>query len=287
MRQLKITKQVTNRDNIAFEKYLSDISRKETITPEEEIQLSERIKQGDKEALDKLITANLRFVVSVAKQYQHQGMSLQDLVNEGNLGLIKAAKKFDATRGFKFISYAVWWIRQSILHAISVKSRMVRLPLNKINMMNKIYYTTEELKQEYKREPTSIEIADKIDVNYEIVKEMKLYPYCISMDAPLKNDDDDDFNLYDKIGMKDSISPDNKLMKESLANEINNTLKILKPHQAKIIKMYYGIGEYNPMTLDEIGEELDLTKERIRQLKNNAIRKLQRNSIRKKLKTYL
>ena len=207
MRQLKITRQVTNRDTPAFEKYLQEIGRKEMISPEQEIELARRIKNGDEKALEKLVSANLRFVVSVAKQYQNQGLTLQDLVNEGNLGLIKAAKRFDETRGFKFISYAVWWIRQSILHSLAVQGRMVRLPLNKIGMMNKINSAYAKLEQQFEREPTTYEIAGEVDVDVEEVHEtIKSQSRFMSMDAPLGNDGDDDFTLYDLLGMKDIAS---------------------------------------------------------------------------------
>ncbi len=288
MRQLKITKQVTNRDTPAFEKYLHEIGRKELISAEEEIELARRIRNGDELALNKLVSANLRFVVSVAKQYQNQGLNLQDLVNEGNLGLIKAAKRFDETRGFKFISYAVWWIRQSILHALAVQGRMVRLPLNKIGMINKINIASAKLEQKYEREPTTEEIAVEIDITCADIKaSMKSHTRFISMDAPLGNDSDDDFNLYDLIGMQDSVPPDNELLQESLEIEIERTLEVLGQREAQIIRLYYGLGKSVPKTLEEIGEEFEITRERVRQLKESAIRRLKQSTKHKMLKSYL
>ncbi len=288
MRQLKITRQVTNRDTPAFEKYLQEIGRKEMISPDEEIELARRIKNGDQKALEKLVSANLRFVVSVAKQYQNQGLTLQDLVNEGNLGLIKAANRFDETRGFKFISYAVWWIRQSILHSLAVQGRMVRLPLNKIGMINKINVASAKLEQMFEREPTTYEIAGEVDADIEEVQDtMKSQSRFMSMDAPLGNDADDDFTLYDLMGMKDNVAPDNSLLKESLVKEINNTLKILGERECQIIKKYYGLDGEVPRTLEEIGEEYDLTRERVRQLKEAAIRRLKQSTKHTRLKSYL
>ncbi len=288
MRQLKITRQVTNRDTPAFEKYLQEIGRKEMVTPDEEIELARRIKNGDQLALDRLVSANLRFVVSVAKQYQNQGLTLQDLVNEGNLGLIKAAKRFDETRGFKFISYAVWWIRQSILHSLAVQGRMVRLPLNKIGMINKINVASAKLEQLFEREPTTHEIAGEVDVDVDEVRDtMKSQSRFMSMDAPLGNDGDDDFTLYDLMGMKDTVSPDNFLLKESLIEEINSTLKVLGERESQILKMYYGLNGQIPRTLEEIGEEFDLTRERVRQLKEAAIRRLKQSTKHTRLKSYL
>lgn len=287
MRQLKITKQVTNRDTVSFEKYLSEISGKELISPDEEIELARRIKKGDKKALDKLVTANLRFVVSVAKQYQNQGLTLQDLVNEGNVGLIKAAERFDETRGFKFISYAVWWIRQSILHAIAVQGRMVRLPLNKIGALNKINNVIVEFEQKYHREPTSEELSKELDVKVDELKEiMKNNSRCLSMDAPISNDDED-HNLYDIIGIKDNALPDESLMKDSLVKEINDTLKVLNDRQKQIIKYFYGLDGEHPLTLEEIAEKFQLTRERVRQLKEAAIRRLKQSTKRNRLKSFL
>lgn len=288
MRQLKITRQVTNRDTPAFEKYLQEIGRQVMISPDEEIELARLIKNGDQKALDRLVSANLRFVVSVAKQYQNQGLTLQDLVNEGNLGLIKAAKRFDETRGFKFISYAVWWIRQSILHALAVQGRMVRLPLNKIGMINKINAASSKLEQLFEREPTILEIAGEVDVDLEEIQDtIKSQSRFMSMDAPLGNDSDDDFTLYDLMGVKDSVPPDNALLKESLIKEINNTLKVLGEREAQIIRMYYGLNGEVPRTLEEIGEEFDLTRERVRQLKEAAIRRLKQSTKHTRLKSYL
>jgi len=288
MRQLKITRQVTNRDTPAFEKYLQEIGRKDMISPDEEIELARRIKGGDQQALDKLVSANLRFVVSVAKQYQNQGLTLQDLVNEGNLGLIKAAQRFDETRGFKFISYAVWWIRQSILHSLAVQGRMVRLPLNKIGMINKINVASARLEQQFEREPTTFEIATEVDADIEEVRDtMKSQSRFLSMDAPLGNDSDDDFTLYDLMGLKDTVPPDNTLLKESLIEEINSTLKVLGEREAQIIRKYYGLDGQVPRTLEEIGEELGLTRERVRQLKEAAIRRLKQSTKHTRLKSYL
>ncbi len=288
MRQLKITKQVTNRDTPAFERYLQEIGRKEMISPNEEIELARRIKNGDQIALNKLVSANLRFVVSVAKQYQNQGLTLQDLVNEGNLGLIKAAERFDETRGFKFISYAVWWIRQSILHSLAVKGRMVRLPLNKIGMINKINVASAKLEQIFEREPTTEEIAIEVDADFDEIKaSMKSQSRFVSMDAPLGNDANDDFTLYDLLGMKDNIAPDNELLKESLVLEIERTLEVLAAREAQIIRWYYGLGKCEPRTLEEIGEEFGLTRERVRQLKEAAIRRLKQSTKHKRLKSYL
>lgn len=288
MRQLKITRQVTNRDTPAFEKYLQEISKKEMISPEEEIELARRIKQGDNKALERLVSANLRFVVSVAKQYQNQGLSLQDLINEGNLGLIKAAQRFDETRGFKFISYAVWWIRQSILHALSVHGRMVRLPLNKVGLINKINFAYSRLEQELEREPTIEEIAREVDVDVEEIEEtLRSQSKYVSMDAPLGNETEDDFTLYDLIGMKDSVPPDNNLINESLQSEINRTLNTLSEREAQILRMFYGLDNEVPKSLEEIGEQLDLTRERVRQLKESAIRKLKQKSKHTRLKSYL
>jgi RNA polymerase primary sigma factor len=288
MRQLKITKQVTNRDTPAFEKYLQEIGRKEMISPDEEIELARSIKNGDDKALDKLVSANLRFVVSVAKQYQNQGLTLQDLVNEGNLGLIKAARRFDETRGFKFISYAVWWIRQSILHSLAVQGRMVRLPLNKIGMINKLNVASAKLEQRFEREPTFFELANEVDADIEEVNDsMKSQSRFLSMDAPLGNDYDDDFTLYDLLGMKDNPPPDNELLQESLIKEINSTLKVLGERETQIIKMYYGLDGNVPHTLEEIGETFELTRERVRQLKEAAIRRLKQSTKHTRLKSYL
>lgn len=288
MRQLKITRQVTNRDTPAFEKYLQEISRKEMISPEEEIELARRIKEGDEKALERLVSANLRFVVSVAKQYQNQGLSLQDLINEGNLGLIKAAQRFDETRGFKFISYAVWWIRQSILHALSVHGRMVRLPLNKVGLINKINFAYSRLEQELEREPTVEEVAKEVDADVEEVKEtLRSQSRYISMDAPINNDSDDDFTLYDMLGMFDSVSPDSGLINESVQREILSVLGHLNERETEIIKMYFGLNGEPPKSLEEIGEVLELTRERVRQIKESAIRKLKHRARHTKLKSFM
>lgn len=288
MKQLKITYQVTNRDTPAFEKYLQEISKKEMISAQEEIELAKRIKNGDQEALNRLVSANLRFVISVAKQYQNQGLSLQDLINEGNLGLITAAQRFDETRGFKFISYAVWWIRQSILHALSVHGKMVRLPLNKVGLINKINYAHSKLEQTLERAPTLEEIAKEVNVDIdEIAEALRSQSKYLSMDAPIGNDNDDDFNLYDLLGMNDSISTDKKLLNESLQSEIDQALKILSEKQAQIIRMYYGLNNNVPMSLEEISEKMNLTCKKVRQLKESAIRKLKQKSKYTKLKSFL
>ncbi|HOY38830.1 MAG: sigma-70 family RNA polymerase sigma factor [Bacteroidales bacterium] len=286
MRQLKIVKQVTNRDTPAFEKYLQEIGRKVMITPEEEIELARKIKMGDRAALEKLVTSNLRFVVSVAKQYQNQGLSLQDLVNEGNLGLIKAALRFDETRGFKFISYAVWWIRQSILHSLAEQGRMVRLPLNKIGAINKIHTISSKLEQQFQREPTAEEIAEEIEMTaYEIKDNLKNNVRHVSMDAPVGSDPDDG-TLADLIDINTDNPPDYSLLKESLMREINSTLSVLGKRESEILKMYYGLGGEHAKTLDEIAEYFCLTRERVRQIKDASIRRLKQSTKHKKLKYY-
>ncbi len=286
MRQLKIVKQVTNRDTPAFEKYLQEIGRKDMITPEEEIELARKIKMGDRSALDKLVTSNLRFVVSVAKQYQNQGLSLQDLVNEGNLGLMKAAMRFDETRGFKFISYAVWWIRQSILHALAEQGRMVRLPLNKIGAINKIHTASAKLEQLLQREPTLDEIADFTEMSaVEIKENLKNNVRHLSMDAPI-NSDSDDATLYDVIDFKQNLPPDYSLMRESMLKEINAALSVLGKREAEVIRMFYGLNCQTPKTLDEIAEHFNLTRERVRQIKESSIRRLKQSSRHRKLKNF-
>jgi len=286
MRQLKITKQVTNRETASLDKYLQEIGRVDLITAEEEVELARRIKQGDQVALEKLTKANLRFVVSVSKQYQNQGLSLPDLINEGNLGLIKAAQRFDETRGFKFISYAVWWIRQSILQALAEQSRIVRLPLNKIGSINKINKMFAFLEQENERPPSAEEIAKKLDMTVNDVKEsMKNSGRHVSMDAPLIEGEDS--NLYDVLNSGESPNPDRKLLHESLRIEINRALETLTPREADVVKLYFGLGEHQPMTLEEIGETFDLTRERVRQIKEKAIRRLKHTSRSKILMTYL
>ena len=286
MRQLKITKQVTNRETASLDKYLQEIGKVDLITADEEVELAQLIKAGDQRALEKLTKANLRFVVSVAKQYQNQGLTLPDLINEGNLGLIKAAKRFDETRGFKFISYAVWWIRQSILQALAEQSRIVRLPLNKIGSINKINKMYAFLEQENERPPSAEEIAKKLDMTVNDVKEsMKNSGRHVYMDAPLIEGEDS--NLYDVLNSGESPNPDRVLLHESLRIEINRALETLTPREADVVKLYFGLGEHQPMTLEEIGETFDLTRERVRQIKEKAIRRLKHTSRSKILMTYL
>jgi RNA polymerase primary sigma factor len=286
MRQLKITKQVTNRDTPSLDKYLQEIGRVDLISPEEEVVLARKIKTGDNDALRKLVKANLRFVVSVAKQYQNQGMTLPDLINEGNLGLIKAAQRFDETRGFKFISYAVWWIRQAILQALAEQARIVRLPVNKIGSINRINRTFARLEQEFEREPSSQEIAEILDMIPEEVKEaLKTNGRTVSMDAPLSAEEDN--NMYDVIHSTDTPSPDKNLINESLAYEIERALSTLSPRESKVLKLYFGLGMKHPYTLEEIGEELNLTRERVRQIKEKAIKRIQFTTRCRILKSYL
>jgi len=286
MRQLKITKQVTNRETASLDKYLQEIGKVDLITAEEEVELAQKIRAGDTNALDKLTKANLRFVVSVAKQYQNQGLTLPDLINEGNLGLIKAAKRFDETRGFKFISYAVWWIRQSILQALAEQSRIVRLPLNKIGSINKINKMYAFLEQANERVPSAEEIAKELDMTVSDVKEsMKNSGRHVSMDAPLVEGEDS--NLYDVLRSGESPNPDRNLLHESLRTEIERALETLTPREADVVRLYFGLGEKHAMTLEEIGETFDLTRERVRQIKEKAIRRLKHTSRSKILKTYL
>jgi len=286
MRQLKITKQVTNRETASLDKYLQEIGKVELITADKEVELAQRIKAGDEVALEKLIKANLRFVVSVSKQYQNQGLSLPDLINEGNLGLMKAAKRYDETRGFKFISYAVWWIRQSILQALAEQSRIVRLPLNKIGSINKINKAYAHLEQENERPPSSEELSEVLDMSEEDIKEsMKNSGRHLSMDAPLV--DGEDSNLYDVLKSGDTQSPDKELMLESLQTEIERALSTLTPREADLVRLYFGLSGKHPMTLEEIGETFDLTRERVRQIKEKAIKRLKHNSRSKILKSYL
>ncbi len=286
MRQLKITKQVTNRETASLDKYLQEIGKVELITADEEVTLAQRIKQGDALALEKLTKANLRFVVSVSKQYQNQGLSLPDLINEGNLGLIKAAQRFDETRGFKFISYAVWWIRQSILQALAEQSRIVRLPLNKIGAINKINKAYARLEQEYEREPNHDEIADLLECSETEVKEsIKNSGRHVSMDAPLVQDEDN--NMYDVLRNDEGITPETELLYDSLRKEIDRAVSTLTPREADVVKLYFGLNGGHPMTLEEIGEKFDLTRERVRQIKEKAIRRLKHTSRSKILKTYL
>ncbi len=285
MRQLKITKQVTNRESKSLDKYLQDISKLPLITAEEEVELAQRIRKGDQVALDKLTTANLRFVVSVAKQYQNQGLTLPDLINEGNAGLVKAAKRFDETRGFKFISYAVWWIRQAILQAMAEHSRVVRLPLNKIGSINKINKAYSFLEQSHQRPPSVEEIASELDMTImEVKQSMKNSGRHLSMDAPLK--DGETSTLYD-LKSGESPNPDNTLMSESLKIEINRALDTLSHRESHVLKLFYGLDNEKAMSLIEISETFDLTRERVRQIREKGIRRLRHNSKSKILKTYL
>ncbi|MEI7594849.1 MAG: sigma-70 family RNA polymerase sigma factor [Bacteroidota bacterium] len=286
MRQLKITKQVTNRETASLDKYLQEIGKVDLISAEEEVDLARRIKAGDQVALEKLTKANLRFVVSVSKQYQNQGLSLPDLINEGNLGLIKAAQRFDETRGFKFISYAVWWIRQSILQALAEQSRIVRLPLNKIGSINKINKAFSQLEQEYEREPSADEIADLLELPENEVKEsLRNSGRHVSMDAPLVQGEES--NMYDVLRSDDSPSPETGLIKESLRREIERAISTLTPREADVIRLYFGLNGGHALTLEEIGERFDLTRERVRQIKEKAIRRLKHTTRSKILKTYL
>ena len=285
MRQLKITKSITNRESASLDKYLQEIGREELVSPEEEVELAQRIRKGDQVALDKLTRANLRFVVSVAKQYQNQGLSLPDLINEGNLGLIKAAEKFDETRGFKFISYAVWWIRQSILQALAEQSRIVRLPLNQVGSLNKINKALGKFEQENERLPSNDELAEMIEVPRDkIADTLRVSGRHVSVDAPFVEGEDN--SLLDVLPNDDSPSADKGLVNESLSTEIERALQILTPREREIIKSFFGIG-CQEMTLEEIGERLDLTRERVRQIKEKAIRKLKKPNASKLLKTYL
>jgi RNA polymerase primary sigma factor len=286
MRQLKITKQVTNRDTPSLDKYLQEIGKVELITPEDEVALARRIKSDDRDALAKLVKANLRFVVSVAKQYQNQGMSLPDLINEGNLGLMKAAQRFDETRGFKFISYAVWWIRQAILQALAEQARIVRLPVNKIGSINRINRAFARLEQEFEREPSSQEIADMLEMAPDEVKDaLKTNGRTVSMDAPISSEEDN--TMYDVMQSADTPSPDRNLINESLAYEIERALSTLSPREARVLKLYFGISMKHPFTLEEIGEELGLTRERVRQIKEKAIKRIQYTTRCRILKSYL
>ena len=286
MRQLKITKQVTNRETASLDKYLQEIGKVELITADEEVELAQKIKAGDQRALEKLTKANLRFVVSVAKQYQNQGLTLPDLINEGNLGLIKAAQRFDETRGFKFISYAVWWIRQSILQALAEQSRIVRLPLNKIGSINKINKAYASLEQQHERPPSAEEIATRLEMSEMDVKEsLRNSGRHVSMDAPLVEGEDS--NLYDVLNSHDSPNPDDDLMVDSLRTEIERSLSTLTPREGDVIRLYFGLNGQHPLTLEEIGEKFDLTRERVRQIKEKAIRRLKHATRSKILKTYL
>ena len=285
MRQLKISKSITNRESASLEKYLQEIGHQDLLTADEEVELAQQIKKGDRKALERLTKANLRFVVSVAKQYQNKGLSLPDLINEGNLGLIKAAERYDETRGFKFISYAVWWIRQSILQAIAEQSRIVRLPLNQVGSVNRIARELNKFEQENERKPSVEEMADRIDLPEEKIAEaMKINTHHVSMDAPFA--DGEDNSLLDFLPNTDSPSTDNVLDQESLRTEIGRVLDVLNDREQKVIKAFFGIG-MKEMTLEEIGDKYNLTRERVRQIKEKAIRRLRYNTKSKTLKTYL
>jgi RNA polymerase primary sigma factor len=286
MRQLKITKSITNRESQSLEKYLQEIGREELITAEEEVRLARKIKEGDQNALDRLTKANLRFVVSVAKQYQNQGLSLPDLINEGNLGLIKAAKRFDETRGFKFISYAVWWIRQSILQALAENSRMVRLPLNRIGTLNKINQKVSEFMQVNEREPTAEEIADIMEMQQDMVTTtQRLAGRHVSIDAPLE--DGEEKTLLGMMVDTDEPDPDHHLMAESLKDEVRNTMNILSDKEKEVIGHLFGIGGYKELSLHEVGHKLELTRERVRQIRESALKKLKESDECEILKYYL
>lgn len=285
MRQLKISKSITNRESASLEKYLQEIGHQDLLTADEEVELAQQIRKGDRKALERLTKANLRFVVSVAKQYQNKGLSLPDLINEGNLGLIKAAERYDETRGFKFISYAVWWIRQSILQAIAEQSRIVRLPLNQVGSVNRIARELNKFEQENERKPSVEEMADRIDLPEEKIAEaMKINTNHVSMDAPFA--DGEDNSLLDVLPNTDSPSTDNVLDQESLRTEIGRVLNVLNDREQKVIKAFFGIG-MQEMTLEEIGDKYNLTRERVRQIKEKAIRRLRYNTKSKTLKTYL
>jgi RNA polymerase primary sigma factor len=282
----KITKKVNIRANQSLEKYLQEIGEVPLLTPEEEIKLARRIRRGDQLALEQLTKANLRFVVSVAKQYQNQGLSLGDLINEGNLGLIKAAKRFDETRGYKFISYAVWWIRQSILQALAEQSRVVRLPLNRVGALNKIGKMYSNLEQEFEREPTPEEIAEQLEITpAEVTDTLRMSGRHLSMDAPFSQGEDN--RLLDIVHNENQPPPDAKLMQESLRQEIDRALATLSPREAEVVRLYFGLGREHPLTLEEIGELFKLTRERVRQIKEKALRRLRHTSRSKSLRTYL
>ncbi len=283
---LKITKQFTNRESQSLDKYLQEIGKVELLTPEQEIELAIEIKKGDQAALEKLVKANLRFVVSVAKQYQNQGLSLGDLINEGNLGLIKAAKRFDETRGFKFISYAVWWIRQSILQALAEQSRIVRLPLNRVGALNKIGKAYSSLEQEYEREPSAKELAGELEMDLnEVAEALKISGRHVSVDAPFSSGEEN--RLLDVLESDDEPSPDFSLMSNSLKNEIERALATLTDREAEVVKLYFGLNKEHSLTLEEIGEKFNLTRERVRQIKEKAIRRLRHTSRSKYLRAYL
>ena len=288
MRQLKIAKQVTNRETASLDKYLQEIGRVDLITADEEVELARRIRAGDRAALERLTKANLRFVVSVSKQYQNQGLALPDLINEGNLGLIKAAERFDETRGFKFISYAVWWIRQSILQALAEQARIVRLPLNKIGNINKINRAFSELEQKFERPPSAEELAEFLNCSTDEVKQsLAQNGRHISMDAPLVEGDESSSNMYDVLSGEGMPSPENNLTMESLRSDIKRSLLTLTPRESEVICMFYGLDGRPPMSLEEIGTKFDLTRERVRQIKEKAIRRLKHTSKNRTLKSYL
>ncbi len=283
---IKVGKQYPSRENQTIDKYLQEIGKVDLLTPEEEIELAIKVRDNDQRALEKLIKANLRFVVSVAKQYQNQGLSLGDLINEGNLGLIKAAKRFDPTRGFKFISYAVWWIRQSILQALAEQSRIVRLPLNRVGALNKIGKKFSELEQEFEREPSPSEIAEQLDMSlYEVDKTLQISGRHLSVDQPFVQGEDN--KLLDVMADDNQLPPDYTLMKESLRTEVERALKSLTDREAEVIRLYFGIEREHPLTLEEIGEKFNLTRERVRQIKEKAIRRLRHATRSKALRAYL
>ncbi len=287
MRQLKITQSITNRESASLEMYLHDISKEEMVTPQEEVFLAKKIRAGDTEALNKLTRANLRFVVSVSKQYQNQGLSLPDLINEGNLGLIKAAQRFDETKGFKFISYAVWWIRQSILQAIAEQSRLVRLPLNQIGTLNKVRKSFSKLEQDFQREPSAEELANVLNFSINHIADvMRVSAKPVSFDAPLDSGDDSG-TLLDILEGNDSENTDTGMMQDSMLEDVNRYLRILSPKEIQVIKMFFGIGNSHSMSLDEISIKVQLTRERVRQIKEAALRKLKTNRSNDFLKSYL
>ena len=288
MRQLKITKSITNRESQSLDKYLQDIGREDLITAEQEVELARKIKAGDQLALEKLTRANLRFVVSVAKQYQNQGLTLPDLINEGNLGLIKAAQRFDETRGFKFISYAVWWIRQSILQALAEQARIVRLPLNKIGSISKINRAFSELEQKFERPPSTSELAEFLDCSLQEVKQaLSSNGRHLSMDAPLVSNDESSSSMYEILEGDDLPSPEIKLINESLRKDIERSLNILSQRESDVLKLFYGLGGSKSHSLDEIGIQFELTRERVRQIREKAIRRLKNSSKNKMLRHYL
>lgn len=288
MRQLKIIKQVTNRETASLDKYLQEIGRLELLTAEQEVELAQKIRSGDMKALERLTKANLRFVVSVAKQYQNQGMSLPDLINEGNVGLIKAAERFDETRGFKFISYAVWWIRQSILQALAEQARIVRLPLNKIGAINKINKAYSELEQRFERPPSAEEMADFLEISVEDVRQsLKNNGRHVSMDAPLVEGDESSSSMYDVLENDSLPGPEKVLVVESLRKDIERSLSTLTAREGDVVRLYFGLNGKSPLTLEEIGERFELTRERVRQIKEKAIRRLKHTSRSRMLQSYL